>query len=1859
MYLKDSQDLQKTLSEAPSSAVVLNKTEEADDDAVLPMSQVISEVLAHPTRSFTALVGFFGHRASPSNAERTLAEVIAEEAKRGTDQTFENTAFRLAVGVNSSAAAQNATRAWYWLCRYRHEAPNGTEETDQLREAFLELASTSFEDASEKLLQSTSTLDGQPDDNGYKHSPFRLAVDEFVEALNPRADLSETRAEIQEAYEETLLLPCREEGFGEIAKILLGFMLQRRGDVRINPKEDVDGVITVFHPKMYVVEQDKVTHDSQTVSIVGSHNWTQSALGIIGETDVVSNVEVATLHVDDDHLWNQPNLDDTLGQRVCGTARHLFEQSDYVLGAWEHPAGNRLLPAHELRGVTEKIGNLGKFGSEKTTVDVPEPVRELAPHLQQLAERLIGLGDLESSDWSRYRDFFEDPDRTTFGYTPAPYQSDAALRLMSMLGPKPDHGSSDGHRGAFLTDETGLGKTIVGQMVTTILLVERLKERAAHEKKVPLRASFIVPARLTGDEQQASGWIGHRIDVENAVRQLLEDEENLNGSSVEKLMGLLDLKVFSIGAFSRTLFDVDDVDDYGPNGAEPFDSIDLKSKVADDFLHIALSEVILMDESHNFRNEFSRRTRTFRFLGSLPLPGEDWRFDTAFENPRREQAENGTSAANESSRYLPIQRRMVCLSATPFNNDVSDLITQMGHFDQYQDWTQAYQHGSRAEEAPQALVEALNSWKNSGPTDDFDELKPHFYTLLRHTAHHLEKNRRLSVREDTKENDQKGDQKATSDYGPRYEWRADHNYVDVLKTVQEWAKQRSDNIDEDQTHDRDRQEVQERMDSLLVKLFVQRSRARVLRMAESSRGEAIDKMFRHPHVPRYPVALNEGPEADTNREASSDFEREVLGGLYQLLGKADEEIGESSDTLSFKSYKIAIRRSRGESEGGSTRPNFLGFQLTGLVKRLQSSPYSFFRTIVRGVLRHALTEIALIEYLVEDLDESQITLTENDLLKEYHSDLENALDDVKAQLKGRRYGETTEEIAVLMGGVAEQKSSPTFFRSLTGCNENADRHETSRINDFEKAVARTVESYSKQQDIEGREPKWLEDLINDVHSIPDEVEGISLLWEDIRTVLKWVEEDAEGGLRKQLYRYIEHEDFGFELGTVRKRCAELVESAPDRFDSDQGTYRNVAKWANLRLSKDPRLRTLISWLMIQASARMRARSTGRPPTDFLRSGVRTLLFTEYTDTQEYLLSVIAALGTAFLPFTEKYDEQGNIRGRLKGSISKLQKQLTEEIRKVSDRLGGWAGFVRSQSVDTDTSQQPFARAEDYDDPIVRSTTSTWLTPLIDGDTTTVAETVLDMCNHIGRICSGSNHEDTAHHLFRGGATGKSDSALTDPDEVTVEGADPDASNAVAENDVVDSFSPWYQIEPRNEYTIHSDATSDGRKDDIESLQEDVRRLCEARQQPVDSLVATEVLAEGVNLQECGVVIHYDLPWNPTRLIQRNGRVDRRINQNYEDEEKRSQLVDRMVQAVEKANKRPNTSIEFDRGDLPIFHKPEQIYHMTVVPPEPELDDVDDDTLVRRVRQRIFLKLETIRSLFGLSTWPVVLDREAARRVLSGELDYETPGFRRREDLFESWRRLRELNDENGSSASDASSEPKSFLVSVSEEFADRLSEAMAGRQDEDMDAIQENWRKKLQAAGLVQSSKGYSNTQVVRSTPELSDLAEDDGFINGVLLAAPESAASKQSGISAWEKRSKGGGNAEIVPRLLQKTEHNSVYHIHSLNLAQLTWDDGTDTTQSPNAPTSPAATAEDILVEFVKFILSGETPTVLSRQDNLAEEYQELARYFDIFKDDPPRICRHISGKGTGRKHIQPHTKHGDDEQASTNIWILIDPQK
>ena len=55
-----------------------------------------------------------------------------------------------------------------------------------------------------------------------------------------------------------------------------------------------------------------------------------------------------------------------------------------------------------------------------------------------------------------------------------------------------------------------------------------------------------------------------------------------------------------------------------------------------------------------------------------------------------------------------------------------------------------------------------------------------------------------------------------------------------------------------------------------------------------------------------------------------------------------------------------------------------------------------------------------------------------------------------------------------------------------------------------------------------------------------------------------------------------------------------------------------------------------------------------------------------------------------------------------------------------------------------------------------------------------------------------------------------------------------------------------------------------------------KELSDARRQlgEVDILFATDCISEGQNLQDCDCLVNYDIHWNPVRIIQRFGRIDR-------------------------------------------------------------------------------------------------------------------------------------------------------------------------------------------------------------------------------------------------------------------------------------------------------------------------------------------------------------------------------------------------
>jgi hypothetical protein len=95
--------------------------------------------------------------------------------------------------------------------------------------------------------------------------------------------------------------------------------------------------------------------------------------------------------------------------------------------------------------------------------------------------------------------------------------------------------------------------------------------------------------------------------------------------------------------------------------------------------------------------------------------------------------------------------------------------------------------------------------------------------------------------------------------------------------------------------------------------------------------------------------------------------------------------------------------------------------------------------------------------------------------------------------------------------------------------------------------------------------------------------------------------------------------------------------------------------------------------------------------------------------------------------------------------------------------------------------------------------------------------------------------------------------------------------------IINAFAPFYRLGPARP------APEGASPAELAPLLDPWREgWTRALQQPVDVMLATDVLAEGVNLQDVAQLINYDVHWNPVRMIQRSGRIDRRLKPDIED-----------------------------------------------------------------------------------------------------------------------------------------------------------------------------------------------------------------------------------------------------------------------------------------------------------------------------------------------------------------------------------------
>ena len=132
-----------------------------------------------------------------------------------------------------------------------------------------------------------------------------------------------------------------------------------------------------------------------------------------------------------------------------------------------------------------------------------------------------------------------------------------------------------------------------------------------------------------------------------------------------------------------------------------------------------------------------------------------------------------------------------------------------------------------------------------------------------------------------------------------------------------------------------------------------------------------------------------------------------------------------------------------------------------------------------------------------------------------------------------------------------------------------------------------------------------------------------------------------------------------------------------------------------------------------------------------------------------------------------------------------------------------------------------------------------------------------------KVALFTSYKDTAEHLFRhfGGSLDSHDTNVRSSSNLEdgrwmslLTGRD----NQTRRRAVLEQFAPL---------ATHRSAEPL----DDPALAEKIKPL---RAQSVELLIATDVLSEGQNLQDAQFLINYDLPWNPVRMIQRAGRIDR-------------------------------------------------------------------------------------------------------------------------------------------------------------------------------------------------------------------------------------------------------------------------------------------------------------------------------------------------------------------------------------------------
>ncbi|MCK5269041.1 MAG: helicase, partial [Spirochaetes bacterium] len=137
-------------------------------------------------------------------------------------------------------------------------------------------------------------------------------------------------------------------------------------------------------------------------------------------------------------------------------------------------------------------------------------------------------------------------------------------------------------------------------------------------------------------------------------------------------------------------------------------------------------------------------------------------------------------------------------------------------------------------------------------------------------------------------------------------------------------------------------------------------------------------------------------------------------------------------------------------------------------------------------------------------------------------------------------------------------------------------------------------------------------------------------------------------------------------------------------------------------------------------------------------------------------------------------------------------------------------------------------------------------------------------------------KDTAFYLFdQLKVRGFKRVAVVSGDESKTDDSD---SSRLKFEPILERFTPYTKLYMEKEWKDFEVQDSLSSYEKYEKWKEWVclkySHIKEKLDNPIDILIATDCLSEGQNLQDCDYVINYDIHWNPVRVIQRMGRIDR-------------------------------------------------------------------------------------------------------------------------------------------------------------------------------------------------------------------------------------------------------------------------------------------------------------------------------------------------------------------------------------------------